>query len=131
MIVPADILMLIHFLWIVFMVIGLPLGFLLRSPTLRWLHFGGMLVTALIAAAGMYCPLTTWEEALRWGSDPGSSYNGSFLAHYISKVLYPDLGPGTLRAATVFWGLVTVGFMFWLPPRRQLSGKSAEEADSP
>ena len=124
----ADIFMLIHFFWTVFMVFGLPLGLMLKSPTLRWIHFGGMLATAFIAAAGMYCPLTTLEEALRLGNDPGFSYNGSFLAHYLSKVLYPDLEPGILRAATVFWGLVTVGFMLWVPPRRRSSGKNTGEA---
>jgi hypothetical protein len=104
----ADILMLLHFLWAAFMVIGLPLGLLLRSPTLRWVHFGGMVITAIIAAAGMYCPLTVWEEALRWESDPGFAYGGSFLARHLSPILYPRIEPWMIRSASVIWGVLTI-----------------------
>jgi len=108
MINPADILMIIHFLWAAFMVIGLPLGLWLRSPVLRWVHFGGMVFTAFFAATGMYCPLTVWEEALRWQADNNFHFEGGFLAHYLSPILYPQIEPWILRGVSVTWGMLTV-----------------------
>ncbi len=106
--VLPDILMIIHLLWVVFMVIGLPLGLLLRSPLLRWAHLVGMIITGFYAILGMYCPLTTWEEQLRWQADPGFSYHGSFLAEHLSPILYPQIEPWTIRAASVTWAILTM-----------------------
>ena len=111
MINPADLLMIIHFLWVLFMVIGLPLGLWLRSPTLRWVHFGGMMATALLAATGMYCPLTVWEEAMRGQTDPGFTYGGSFLARNLSPILYPQIESWMIRSASAVWGFLTIGSM--------------------
>ena len=111
MIIMADLIMTIHFLWAAFMVIGLPLGLWLRSPALRWIHFGGMMATALFAATGMYCPLTVWEEAMRGQTDPGFTYGGSFLARYLSPILYPQIESWMIRSASVVWGFLTIGSM--------------------
>jgi hypothetical protein len=115
----ADILMLLHFLWAAFMVIGLPLGLWLRSPTLRWVHFGGMTLTAFFAAAGMYCPLTVWEETLRWGTDRSFSFEGGFLVHHLSSILYPQIEPWFLRSVSVFWGALTVLSMVVIKPGKK------------
>jgi hypothetical protein len=120
MINPADLLMIIHFLWTAFMVIGLPLGLYLRSPVVRWAHFSGMALTAFFAATGMYCPLTVWEENLRWGTDPGFTYGGSFLANHLSSILYPQIQPWILRSASVFWGALTVMAMMVIKPVRKV-----------
>ncbi len=110
--------MIIHFLWAAFMVIGLPLGLILKSPTLRWIHFWGMAVTAFVAAAGMYCPLTVWEESLRWETDGNFHFEGGFLAHHISSILYPEIEPWILRGVSVFWGMLTVLAMIVVKPGR-------------
>ena len=115
----ADLLMTIHFLWAAFMVIGLPLGLLLRSPTLRWVHLGGMAITAIIAAAGLYCPLTVWEESLRWQADQSFNFEGGFLAHNLSSILYPQIEPWILRSASVLWGALTVLAMVVVRPGRK------------
>jgi hypothetical protein len=114
-----DILMLLHFLWAAFMVIGLPLGLWLRSPTLRWIHFGGMAITAIIAAAGLYCPLTVWEETLRWEADRSFSFEEGFLAHHLSSILYPQIEPWILRSASVLWGTLTALAMVVVRPGRK------------
>jgi len=116
----ADLLMIIHFLWAAFLLIGLPLGLWLRSPTFRWIHFGGMMATALFAATGMYCPLTVWEETLRWKTDPGFTYEGSFLANHLSSILYPQIQPWILRSVSVFWGALTVVTMMVVKPVRKV-----------
>jgi len=111
--------MTIHFLWAAFMVIGLPLGLYLRSPTFRWAHFSGMAITAFFAAAGLYCPLTRWEETLRWKTDPGFTYEGSFLANHLASILYPQIEPWILRNASVFWGVLTLLAMIIVKPGKR------------
>ncbi len=104
----ADILMIIHLLWAILMVIGLPLGLIMRSPLLRWAHLTGMVITGFFAVLGMYCPFTTWEEQLRWQADPGFSYRGSFLVEQLSKILYPQIEPWIIRSASIAWMVFTI-----------------------
>ena len=122
----ADTLMFFHFLWAVFMILGLPIGIMTRSRTFRWLHFTGMLMTALIALAGAYCPLTILEETLRWDGSPATAYDGNFLARHLSNLLYPDVKPWFIRAATISWGVLTCILMVLIPPGRSL--KNTETA---
>ncbi|MDF1536379.1 MAG: DUF2784 domain-containing protein [bacterium] len=110
-----DILMIIHLLWVVFMIAGLPLGLYLGSSILRWAHLTGMIITGIFAVLGLYCPLTAWEEQLRWQADPGFSYHGSFLAERLSPVLYPHVEPWIIRTATIFWLVTTVISIFLVP----------------
>ena len=106
--VLPDILMVIHLLWAAFMIIGLPLGIALKSPLIRWAHLVGMVITGFFAVIGIYCPLTTWEEQLRWQADPGFSYKGSFLAEQLAKVLYPQIEPWIIRSASITWMVLTI-----------------------
>jgi len=120
----ADLLLLTHALWVLFMILGLPLGLLLRSPVIRWVHFLGMSATALFAATGVYCPLTIWEEGARQASDPGFSYGGSFLARHLGPILYPDLSPAVLRGASVGWFVITIlSIIVWKPDLPSFRGK--------
>jgi hypothetical protein len=125
MINTADLIVIVHFLWVLFMVLGMPLGLWLQSPAFRWIHFGGMTATAFLAAAGWDCPLTVWEEALRRGADPGFSYGGSFLARHLSPILYPQIEPWILRSASVFWGALTILTMVMIKPEKR-TGNSKE-----
>ena len=120
----ADTLMVIHFLWAAFMVIGLPVGILSGSRVLRWVHFIGMSTTALIAAVNTYCPLTLWEDLLRWEGNPAARQGGNFLARHLSHILYPDVEPWFIRTATVIWGLATLLAMVLVPPGRKAFGKT-------
>jgi len=112
----ADILMLIHFLWVLFMILGLPLGLWLKSPLLRWIHFAGMALTAAFAITGMYCPLTVWEESLRQNVDGNFGFEGGFLAHRLSSILYPQIESWILRGASIVWGALTVLAMVLVKP---------------
>lgn len=108
--------MFLHFLWAAFMVLGLPFGLIVRSRVLRWVHFLGMSVTAMIAMVNAYCPLTILEETLRFSGNPAREHTGNFLAHHLSNLLYPDVKPWFIRAATIAWGLVTLIAMVLIPP---------------
>lgn len=117
----ADILMFLHLLWAVFMVFGLPIGLVIRSRVFRWVHFVGMTATALIAIINVYCPLTFLEESLRWNGNTALEHSGNFLAHHLSNILYPDVKPWFIRAATIAWGAATVIAMVLVPPGQNVS----------
>ena len=93
----ADIVVVLHALFVAFVVLG---GFLaLRWRAIAWLHVPAALWGALIEYAGWICPLTPLENLLRTRAGNGG-YSGGFVEHYVLRALYPgDLTP------TVRWML--------------------------
>lgn len=82
----ADLAVLIHALFILFVVAGGLLVF--RWPRLAWLHVPAALWGGVVELTGGICPLTVLE--LYWrrlGGDGG--YSGSFIEHYLEPLVYP------------------------------------------
>lgn len=98
----ADILVVIHVLFILFVVLG---GFLvLKWGWVKYLHIPCAIWGALIEFAGWICPLTPWEIELRWkGFQEG--YKGGFISHYILPLVYPD---ELTRELQIFFGAIVV-----------------------
>ena len=83
----TDTLVLIHLLFVVFVMTG---GFLLRRwPILIWLHLPAALWGAYIEFSGRICPLTPLENQLR-ASAGEAGYSGGFVEHYLLPILYPE-----------------------------------------
>lgn len=82
----ADLLVVVHLAFVVFVVLG---GLLvLRWRRTAWLHVPAAVWGALIELRGWVCPLTPWENRLRrLAGDAG--YTGGFIEHYVLPVLYP------------------------------------------
>jgi hypothetical protein len=100
----ADLVVVAHFAFIVFVAIG---GLLVwHKPALVWLHIPALAWAAAIITIGFTCPLTPLEKYFRrLGGEPG--YAGGFVDHYIENVLYPQrLSPLllTLAAAAILLG---------------------------
>ena len=82
----ADLVMLVHFAFVVFVVAG---GLLvLKWRKVAWLHVPLMLYGATLEFVGWVCPLTPLEQSLRRAAG-GAGYEGGFIDHYIRGVLYP------------------------------------------
>ncbi len=82
----ADALVLLHLLFVVFVMTG---GFLLvRWPGLLWLHLPAAAWGAYIEFSGGICPLTPLENSLRVLGG-GSAYSGDFVERYLLPLLYP------------------------------------------
>lgn len=82
----ADLLVLVHLTFVVFVVAG---GFLLtRWPRLIWLHLPAAVWGAYIEFSGGICPLTPIENRLRVRGG-GDAYSGDFVEHYLLPLLYP------------------------------------------
>ena len=81
----ADLIVLIHFAFILFVMFG---GFLVMKW--RWiicLHLPTVVWGILIEFFGWICPLTTWENQLRRHN--GGEYSTGFIEHYIIPLIYP------------------------------------------
>ena len=100
--VLANIVVLIHFAFVLFVVFGgLPV---LQWPRLAWLHLPCVAWGALIEFAGWICPLTPLEQKLRIAAGD-DSYTGGFIDHYILPIVYPaDL----TRSDQIWLGLVVI-----------------------
>ncbi len=82
----ADIVALIHFAFILFVVGG---GFLaVRWPKILWFHLPGAIWGALIEFAGWYCPLTPLENYFRRRAGEAGIVGG-FIEEYLLPVIYP------------------------------------------
>ena len=81
----ADLLVLIHFAFILFVMFG---GFLvMKWRKLICLHLPAVVWGILIEFFGWFCPLTTWENQLRRHN--GGEYSTGFIEHYIIPLIYP------------------------------------------
>lgn len=85
--IAADFIVLFHFAFILFVIIG---GFLvLKWRWIIWLHIPCAIWGALIEFAGWICPLTPWENQLRIAAG-NTGYRGGFIEHYILPIIYPS-----------------------------------------
>jgi hypothetical protein len=96
MTVIADLVVAIHFTFVLFVVLG---GLLvLRWPRLAYLHLPAVTWGVLIEFAGWVCPLTPLEQSLRLKAGE-QGYSGSFIEHYVLPLLYPSALTRTIQVA--------------------------------
>jgi hypothetical protein len=82
----ADAVLLIHLLFIAFVLLG---GLLvLRWHWLAWLHLPTAAWGAVVELWHLQCPLTPLENSLRQAAGQGG-YSGGFVEHYLMPIIYP------------------------------------------
>ncbi len=106
--VIADIVVVLHLFWILFLIVGAYWGRKYRLVGV--VHAGGLSFAVISQLAGWYCPLTYLEVWLRHRQDPAQAYPGSFLAHYAERLVYVELPPAAIFLATVALVLVQAWF---------------------
>ena len=94
----ADGVVVVHFAFIVFVVLGPLLAW--RWPALVWAHLPALAWGLATVTVGLPCPLTPLEKGLRRLADD-QAYEGGFVDHYIEDVIYPDEYTLLLRAFAV------------------------------
>ena len=98
----ADLLVLVHFLFVLFVVGGGALA--LWWPRVLWVHLPAAAWGVLIEFCGWTCPLTPLENRLRRAQGE-AGYDADFVAHYILPVLYPE---GLTRSSQVVLGALAL-----------------------
>jgi uncharacterized protein YneF (UPF0154 family) len=97
----ADLVVLLHFSFILFVVFG---GlFIFKWRWLVWLHLPAAAWGAFIEFSGGICPLTPLENKLR--AADGGGYSGDFIDHYILPVIYLD---GLTYQMQIVLGIIVV-----------------------
>jgi hypothetical protein len=98
----ADLLLIVHLAFVGFVLFGALL--VLRWPRLLWFHVAAVLWGVLVEFTGAVCPLTPVEVRLRQlGGEVG--YQGDFIGHYLTTMLYPA---GLTRALQIGLGFVAL-----------------------
>ena len=118
----ADIVLIVHFVFVAFVVGGFVL--ILAGAASRWqwirnfrfrvAHLAAIAFVALESIAGVMCPLTIWEDALRGrGSDLG------FIARWVHGIMFYDLPAWVFTTAYVGFALAVAGTWWLAPPMRR------------
>lgn len=118
----ADLLLVAHLLFILGVIVPVPLivigGFRgwhwVRRASFRFTHLGMIGVVVAESVLGVMCPLTVWENALRAEAED-ASYGNSFIAYWVSRLIYLDLPSWAFTVTYCAFGGVIVG-LFWLIP---------------
>jgi multisubunit Na+/H+ antiporter MnhB subunit len=120
----ADIVLITHVAFVAFVVLGL-LAILvggacgwnwIRNPWFRAGHLAAIGVVVVQAWLGVICPLTTIELWLREHSGE-PTYNGSFIAHWLQKLLYFEAPDWVFVAGYTVFGLAVIGSWLKFRPR--------------
>ena len=120
----ADVILLVHACIVFFVVLALPLIIVgglrgwnwVRNPWFRWTHLLGISVVVLQAWLGKLCLLTAWEMHFRrLAAD--TTYQGSFIAHWIGTLLYYDAPLWVLGVLYTLFGAAVLFAWYWIRPQ--------------
>ncbi len=100
----ADAVVLIHFLWILFLVFGAIPG--VRRRIIKMFHIAGLAYALVIQTVEWYCPLTHLEVWLKSKYAAGPTYGEPFVVHYIEELVYLDVSRNLIAAFTLVICLV-------------------------
>ena len=109
----ADIVVLIHFFWIVFLFLGAFCG--IKNKGAKIFHLSGLAFAFIIQIFDWYCPLTHLEVWLRSKHSPFLAYAGSFVIHYVEKIVYVEIS----RSVVLILTLLLCGLNAWLYLRKR------------
>ena len=122
----ADAVLLLHVLFVVFVIVGLLLILVGKALAWSWVRNWWFRITHLVAIGvvvlqawlGVICPLTTLEMALRREAG-GATYAGTFISHWLESILYYQ-APAWVFAVcyTAFAALVVLSW-FWVRPNKR------------
>ena len=89
-----------------------------RWPGLLWLHLPALAWGVWIEASAGLCPLTPLEMALRHRAGQ-ETYAGSFIEHWLSRLLYWEAPWWVFVAAYSGFALLVALAWWWVRPLRR------------
>ncbi len=118
----ADIVVIVHLLFVLFAVLG---GLLVyRWRYLLWVHLPAVFWAAWVVITGGICPLTPLENRLRLQGGV-AGYPGGFIEYYVETLLYP---PGLTRTTQMALGaavlVINIGLYGLLLFRARRTGRA-------
>lgn len=115
----ADLILVVHALFVLFVVGGLAAIWLgawrswgwVRSFSFRTAHLAAILFVAAESLIGIACPLTVWEDLLR-----GHSTHAGFIQRWVGRLIYYDFPTWVFTLAYVLFALLVVATYRLVPP---------------
>ena len=131
----ADILVVVHFLYVLFAVGGqlfILLGAVctwnaIRSPLFRISHLAAVGLVAIEAATGIDCPLTVWEYDLRRLNDQAVEQNLSFIARLVRPIIFYNFPHWVFTLMHLAFGLLVVFTYILIPPQFRKERRPVKE----
>lgn len=122
--VAADLLLLIHTLFVLFVIFGLALivtggirGWSwVTNPWFRLIHLLAIAIVVLQAWMGRICPLTSWEMALRTQGGQ-ETYQSTFISYWLGRLLYYDAPEWVFIMVYTLFALLVLACWYWVRPR--------------
>lgn len=120
----ADLLLIVHAMFVAFVVFGLVLILLgkqrrwrwVRNPWFRIAHLAAIVVVVLQSWLGMICPLTIWEMEFRQAAGE-ETYAGTFMSHWLGSILYWDAPLWLFAICYTLFGGAVIASWYWVRPR--------------
>jgi hypothetical protein len=119
----ADLLVVIHAIWVGIVVLGLLA--ILAGAAFRWrwirnfwfrvIHLGMIAVVVCEALLGIPCPLTVWEYRLREAAGQ-TVQEGTFIGRCVHDLLFYDFPPWVFTVVYCIFGGIVLGTMVLIPP---------------
>ncbi|WGI26995.1 DUF2784 domain-containing protein [Halomonas alkaliantarctica] len=126
LILLADALLILHVLFVAFVVLGLfavYVGYFLnwqwvRNRAFRIVHLCAIGYVVVQAWLGVVCPLTNWEMALRAKAGT-ATYSGSFIQHWLQSLLYYSAPEWVFIVVYTLFGTLVLASWFVVKPRQR------------
>jgi hypothetical protein len=117
----ADLILIVHFLFVAFVVGGFVLVWAgaamrwkwVRSVRFRVVHLCAIGFVATESIAGVMCPLTVWEDALR-----GRHSELGFIARWVHGIMFYDLPAWVFTTVYIGFALAVAATWWLVPPLR-------------
>lgn len=117
---PATIVV-VHFAIMLFIGAGLPLIYVgavrgwgwVRDWRWRAVHVAAMRFVAIESLAGIVCPLTLWEDALR-----GQQSQEGFIERWVDRILFYDFPTWIFTVAYAVFALLVIITWFVVKPTK-------------
>ena len=115
----ADIILVIHFAFIAFLIVGQALMMIGYSRNWRWatsralrgVHIACTLYVVFQTWAGQWCPLTLLENRFRQSAGQ-RAYGSSFIQDWMGRLIYYDLPPWVFTVTYTAFGALVI--IYWL-----------------
>lgn len=119
----TDVALTLHFSVVAFVVGGLVLVIIGNLRNWRWVnalwfrlaHLGAIAVVVAESWLGVTCPLTNLEMWLR-AKARATTYSGSFIEHWIQRILYYEAPSWAFALGYSIFGLLVVATWLCFPP---------------
>ena len=133
----ADVVLTLHFSIVAFVVGGLVLTIIGNFSAWRWVnalwfrlaHLAAIAVVVAQSWLGATCPLTSLEMWLR-AKARVATYSGSFIEHWLQRLLYYEAPIWVFTLAYSLFGLLVAATWWFFPPATRNGRKGSNKGNA-